>query len=338
MLPLSELGVRRILAVVLLLSLAASPISTGVLRTEGGLRYEYWISWGSKGNGLGQYNRPTGIELYRDRLGIQNLLVADTDNHRVKSLSSIGTFNDKWGAQGKGALEFERPTDIALDSKGDLLAVDSGNNRIHKILIWVSGLNEIPGTELAVPECQAPDVGSFGHPQAIAIDRVDIVYIADTDNHRILKFSPTWELLASIGREGLRPGEFNHPSGVAVDRHSNLYVADTKNHRVQKFDSSGQLLACWGGFGRKTSLFNEPMGIDIGPGGRVYVADSGNHRIQIFDDSGTLLAYFGSHGAGLGSLDTPLGVAVDNDRFVYLTDSGNNRIQVFRPVMKTSPD
>jgi DNA-binding beta-propeller fold protein YncE len=55
--------------------------------------YMFLRKWGSKGNGDGQFNFPTGIAV--DNSG--NLYVADKENHRVQKFSSESTFLVKWG-------------------------------------------------------------------------------------------------------------------------------------------------------------------------------------------------------------------------------------------------
>jgi DNA-binding beta-propeller fold protein YncE len=82
--------------------------------------------------------------------------------------------------------------------------------------------------------------GQFNHPYGVAIDTSNNVYVADTDNHRIQKFTSDGTFLTEWGSDGalyggLGEGLFWGPSGVAVDSFGNVYVADTGNHRIQKF-------------------------------------------------------------------------------------------------------
>jgi hypothetical protein len=84
--------------------------------------------------------------------------------------------------------------------------------------------------------------GSLGHgdgqfycPYGIAIDSSGNVYVADTDNSRIQKFTSGGSFIAKWGSGGSGDGQFYYPFGIAVDSSGNVYVADTYNHRVQKF-------------------------------------------------------------------------------------------------------
>jgi hypothetical protein len=72
-------------------------------------------------------------------------------------------------------------------------------------------------------------------PRAVAVDTSGNVYVADTNNDRIQKFTSDGTFLTTWGSEGSGDGQFDWPSGVAVDASGNVYVADRGNDRIQKF-------------------------------------------------------------------------------------------------------
>src|SRR5437764_12671279 len=75
--------------------------------------------------------------------------------------------------------------------------------------------------------------GEFDLPTGIAVDGNGNVLVADTNNGRIEKFSPTGSFLSILGSRGTGQGQLAGPNGIAVDRSGNIYVADASNHRVQ---------------------------------------------------------------------------------------------------------
>jgi DNA-binding beta-propeller fold protein YncE len=76
--------------------------------------------------------------------------------------------------------------------------------------------------------------GEFNEPQGIAIDHNGHVYVVDTGNSRIQKFTANGTFLTKWGSQGVGDGQFNRPIGVAVDRSSDdVYVAE--RNRIQKF-------------------------------------------------------------------------------------------------------
>ena len=85
----------------------------------------------------------------------------------------------------------------------------------------------------------------FYHPIGIAVDSAGNVYVADKNNHRIRKITPSGVVstLAGSGSSGFADGtgtgtgtaaKFNFPRGVAVDSAGNVYVADPGNQRIRK--------------------------------------------------------------------------------------------------------
>ena len=77
--------------------------------------------------------------------------------------------------------------------------------------------------------------GQFGYPEGVAVDANGHVYVPDTDNNRIEKFTADGAFLTAWGSKGRGDGQFAYPQGVAVDAHGHVYVADTQNHRIEKF-------------------------------------------------------------------------------------------------------
>ena len=169
--------------------------------------------------------------------------------------------------------------------------------------------------------------GEFDLPTGIAVDGNGNVLVADTNNGRIEKFSPTGSFLSILGSRGTGQGQLAGPNGIAVDRTGNIYVADASNHRVQKLAADGTSIAEWKG---PDAGFYGPRRIAIGPDQSIYVVDQGRTRIVKFNPNGEVLAAWGTKGNGDGQFDDPTSVAVDptTDK-VYVADPHNKRIQVF---------
>jgi DNA-binding beta-propeller fold protein YncE len=171
--------------------------------------------------------------------------------------------------------------------------------------------------------------GRVSAPAGIAADGSGSVYVADTDNDRIQKFTAEGVFLSAWGTTGTAPGEFRRPAAVAVDNEGRVFVADTENDRVQAFTAAGDLVDVWGESGAGQGQFARPKGISAGPGGIIYVADTGNDRIQAFSPTGSFLAAWGSRGNRDGQMDGPEALAAGADGHVYVADTYNDRIQRF---------
>ncbi|MBF0592498.1 MAG: hypothetical protein HQL02_10470 [Nitrospirae bacterium] len=187
------------------------------------------------------------------------------------------------------------------------------------------------------PKLQQP--WYFSQPRGVAVDGNGNVYVADTFNHRIQKFTSDGKFIATWGSQGSSNGQFDIPYGIAVDGSGNVYVTDIGNNRIQKFTADGKFMYKWGSFGSADGQFNSLRGIAIDGSGNVYVADaitvipnSGeqwNDRIQKFTSDGKFIAKWGSSGSGDGQFYGPDGIAIDGSGNVYVVDEDNNRVQKF---------
>lgn len=77
--------------------------------------------------------------------------------------------------------------------------------------------------------------GQFQDPHGVAVDGSGNVYVADTQNHRVQKFTSDGVFVTKWGNVGSGDGQFSWHYGVAVDGSGSVYVLDTNNQRVQKF-------------------------------------------------------------------------------------------------------
>ncbi len=285
----------------------------------------------------------------------QELLVADSGNHRVLAIPLLGgryaaaervLGQDRFGSNGMNLVEGREASTLGfLRTPASLMAVSGG---------------------IAVDTTSAP-------PH---------VYVADTANHRVLG----WRDVRAL-REGLRADlvvgqpdlesavsnfgaaapeprpasatNFTRPSGLALDASGHLYVADTGNSRVLRFprpfdQSAGAIradlvigqpsLAGSPVDGAAAYLLSQPTGIAVHrERGDLAVADTMNHRVLYFAAPlATGMAatrVFGqtsfteaARGLSSAAMSWPTGVAFDSQDNIYVSDTGNSRILVFGPL------
>lgn len=161
-------------------------------------------------------------------------------------------------------------------------------------------------------------------PSGMAVDNNDNVYVADTNNNRIIKFNSQGDVVWAWGANDNGQGKLNAPWAVAVDSSGNVYVADTGSNCIQKFNSEGSFLAAWGSFGYNEGQFRYPRGIGVDSEGYIYVADCNNCRIQKLDSSGKVVKTWGQN-----ELSYPIAIFVDKDDQIYVADNGSKIIQKY---------
>ena len=169
--------------------------------------------------------------------------------------------------------------------------------------------------------------GQFFKPQNLATDDEQNIYVTDSGNSRVQKFTSDGKFLLSWGTNGKEDGQFLFPTGIATFENF-VYVVDSEQFTVQKFDRDGNFILKWGEFGYKPGQFNFAKGITVDSNGIVYVADTVNHRIQQFTTDGEFISSFGKYGFVDGGLKTPIDIAV-NENFIYVSDPGNNKIEKY---------
>lgn len=144
------------------------------------------------------------------------------------------------------------------------------------------------------------------------------ICVADRNNHRIVVFNRSGEIIQIIGQEKNYPGDFgapfNHPTDATVNDKGEFFVSDGYgNFHVHHLNANGELIKTWGGPGQAAGQFATPHSILVDKEGRVLVADRENNRVQIFNQHGE---YIGE----LNNLYHPMDVYEDHDGFLYITD------------------
>ena len=181
----------------------------------------------------------------------------------------------------------------------------------------------------------------FVETRSVAVDGDDNIFVVDSFNHRIHRYSREGQLTSRFGQEGVEPGQFTFPIAVATDAAGNLYVAETDTidfRRVQKLDPTGAPILQFGQFGSGPGGFGvgvpedngfSPFDVEIDAEGNVWV--SGSNRLQRFDPAGNFLQAIPPFGQASNPFELLTGFDVAPDGTVFALDGATSEVLVFDP-------
>ncbi|BCR03992.1 hypothetical protein DESUT3_10610 [Desulfuromonas versatilis] len=172
----------------------------------------------------GHLLRPTGIAFNRHN---QHVYVSDTAAHQVVAFDLAGIERFRIGTRGSAWGEFNFPTDLFVDNRGQVFVTDSLNWRVQVLT---------PEGQLVTQFGRSGDsMGYFAKPKGVAADSEGHIYVVDALLGSVQVFDDEGQLLLTFGTHGRRDGEFWMPSGICIDQNDRIYVTDTYNRRIQIF-------------------------------------------------------------------------------------------------------
>jgi uncharacterized protein (TIGR03437 family) len=288
--------------------------------------------------------------------GSGNVYIADTGDNTIRIVTTDGVINRFAGdsfpgffADGQAATtgEVHTPSDVAVDSSGNVYIADTANARIRKVT--TDGLiNTIAGnTSIGYSgDSGAATSANLTAPMSIALDSSGNLFFVDNGVSRIRKVD-TKGIITTLagngtpgfGGDGSDPtkAQLNFPTGIAIDGSGNLYVADSSNLRLRKIAGgsistvAGNGLLSYSGDGGPgiAAQLNGPQGVAADKSGNLFIADTGNNAVRQVAKGGGITTFVGNGTAGSGGnqLSGPQGVAADASGNVYITDTQNARVQ-----------
>ncbi len=244
------------------------------------------------------------------------------------------------GTSGNELGQFNAPRGLALAPDGTVYVADSRNNRIVHLSADLKTVIKSWGTFADALKGAAPG-GTFNEPWDVIVGPDGSVYVADTFNMRIQKFTPDGTFIKMWGFFGQAEtlDAIWGPRGLAFDSKGRLFVTDTGNKRVVVYDADGNGLFAFGTSGFAQGQLDEPVGIAIDKQDDVFIADTWNQRIQEFSPGPGGDSYLPKNMWDLQawagqSLDNKPYLALDAAGNVYATDPEGGRVLIFSSVGK----
>jgi len=285
--------------------------------------------------------------------------IADRQNNSIRRMSPSGVVTTIAGTRAlgfsntTGAITFDFPTGIAVNSAGNYLYIADENNNAIRLLTDQAMASTVAGNGSAGFVNANGTAALFNEPTGVALDSAGNLYVADNANNVIRKISSSGDVttLAGSGAPGAvdatgTAASFNQPIALCVDPSGNVYVADQGNNKIRKITPQGVVstLAGNGTAGLQDGKFaaselKQPGGITMDKSGNLYVGDTGNNVIRkIAPNSGSVTTFAGSGQAGANNstlaestFSSPQGLVVASDGRIFVVDTGNDLIRVITP-------
>lgn len=263
-----------------------------------------------------------------------NVYVADAGNNRVLSYAP----NSRSAARIWGQLDFEsngannvdgtglnQPYKAVIDYSQSPYALYISDTNNHRILVWRDSVRFRTGdpADLVIgqpdfrsaapnidsPGGRRPSATSFSSPRGLAVDQQGNLFVADSGNNRVLRFSRPTDQFGRIRADAVfGQADFSsslsaavsgftlrRPSSVAVSPDGAIFVADTGNSRVIEYAAGSQTGASARRVYGQPDFFsatnhtavspqtlNAPWGVAVDAAYNLFVADTGANRVVVF--------------------------------------------------------
>ena len=279
---------------------------------------------------------------------------------RTSTVSTVAG-NGTAGFSGDGgpasASRLNQPRDSAIGPDGSVYVADTYNNRIRRIApdgtVTTFAGN---GNASYNGDSRPATTASVSWPHDVTVDSAGVVYIADSDHHRIRRVGLDGVIttIAGTGTPGstgeggpATSARLKNPKTVAVFG-DGLYTAGLDN-LVRRIDLTSGIITTVAGTGAagysgdggsaRLARLNGPQRLELDPLGNLYVADTLNHVVRRVDAAtGVIRTVAGTGGAeGLRGdngpataalLDHPRGLTLEGPSILYIADSDNHRVRM----------
>jgi DNA-binding beta-propeller fold protein YncE len=179
-------------------------------------------SFGSPGDGDGQFRLPTDVAIDRDG----SIFVSEYGgNDRISKWRPDLTFVEVITDDLYDGEVLQRPAGIDIDDEQTIWVADACNHRILRI--------DRNGELLACFGKMGDAPGELRYPYDITCGHDGSIMVCEYEGHRIQWFDRKGQSLATWGTPGRDIGQLWLPWGATYGANGRLFVVDSQNSRVQ---------------------------------------------------------------------------------------------------------
>ncbi len=279
--------------------------------------------------------------------------------------NGIGVYGDNVHDGGPATnAEIRWPAALCLDNANNIYIAEAGNNRIRKISFSTGIITTLGGTGahgFSGDNGPATDA-QFLCPDAVFIDTIGNVYVADGGNHRIRKISQITGIITTVagsGPAGLGLGsdggdggpatdaKINGPTGLCLDKYGNIFIADWGNNKIKRVEAATGIISTVAGNGSAiysgdgiqatNAGISGAYQVFVDNSGNIFICDQWNHAVRkVSATTGIITTVAGTGPAGYtgdnglatnAQLNQPSGIFVDKQENIFIAEYGNGVIR-----------
>ena len=272
----------------------------------------------------------------------------------------LSTFagNGTAGSTGDGSLavaaELNSPTDVAVDSAGDLFIADDSNELVREVNAVTGIITTVAGngTLGSIGDNGPATSAELHYPDAVAVDSQGDLFIADSFNNRVRAVNLSTGVITTVAGNGTQgdtgdgqqasSAELFDPQGLAVDNLGHLFISDSGNDRIREVNLSTGVITTVAGNGTQgdtgdgqqatSAELTNAFGVTVDSQGDLFLADYGAARVREVNLSTGIITTVAGNGtegstgdqsqATSAELDFPTGVLVDGQGDLLISDNG----------------
>jgi len=274
----------------------------------------YHCKFGEFGINDGQFTEPSGVTINTNN----DIIVADTNSHRIQIFDKDGRFKFKFGECGKRDGQLLYPNRVSVvKHTGDIVVTE--RSPTHQIQIYNK---------------YGQFLRKFGanilqHPRGVCVDSKGRIIVVECKVMRVLIF----DLMGNVLQKFNCSKYLEFPNGVCcssgLDREE-IYISDNRAHCIKVFDYNGNFIRQIGGEG----ITNYPIGVGINSNNEILVADNHNNfNLTVFSQDGQLINALESkvkHAQcfDVGLMDDGSIVLASKDYRIYVYKYVNNNLSL----------
>lgn len=246
----------------------------------------------------GSLHTPSGLAL--DHAG--NLYIADTGNHAIRKLSKDGQLSTLAGTGQAGQrdglaaqAQFNGPTGVAVDERGNVYVSDTYNDQIRKIDTQ-GRVTTLAGTGQHGWQDGVATQAQFDTPTGIAVTAQGVVWVADTRNHALRKIEHGSVTTFMKTNPEDKEAWLRKPIGLSLTHDGHLYISENQAGRILHIAPDGRMRGITGidvnfKAGDASALrLQTPVALSLSADGSLWAVDGRARQVSRF--------YASSNGTG----------------------------------------